>query len=231
MSPEEGAPHESQAPEPIAALRSTVEALRALDKAPPLRWEGKIEHPRQLMSALRAMLEDLGYKTATALDERTSPMRDVSYFHGILIGREEQERIRPQLIALGIVLVPLLVGFVLLAKANQQVRSLLLIEIEGESYLSRAGGEDSQAGVRGQRRAVAERTGVVGDVRISLRRLRGRPAGKSEYGLAALKPPSEALAHDVAELTAALAERWPGLVPLASEPPASTTTITRPPGA
>lgn len=231
MSPDEGAPHESQAPEPGAALRSTVEALRALDKAPPLRWEGKIEHPRQLMSALRAMLEDLGYKTTAALDERTSPMRDVSYFHGMLIGREEQERIRPQWIALGILLVPLLVGFIFLARANQQVRSLLLIEIEGESYLSRAGGEDSQAGVRGQRRAVAERSGVVGDVRISLRQLRGRPEGKSEHGLTALKSPSEALAHDVAELTAALAERWPALMLLAGEAPAVSSTITRTSGA
>ena len=205
-------------------LGEVVEQLRGLDPAPPQRWEGKIEHPRQLLSGLRALLEDLGYEASAALDERTSPIRDVSYFHGILVGKKEQDKIRPQLIALGVLLLPVIVGIFILARANRQSRAVILIELEGESYLTRAGGEDSQAGPRA-RRSVAERSGVVGDARMAVRLLTGRAMKSAEYALTALTPADADSAEDLADLRRAIQERWPALAVATEQASASDNAM------
>jgi hypothetical protein len=127
-----------------------------------------------------------------------------------------------------------LLGFWVLGKASIKQRALIALYIEGESYLTGARGEDARGG--GQ--VYAERTGVIGDVRLAVRSIHGPPSKTSEFEVRrAGRDDWTHLDRAVAEIAREVERRWPALAapnaasgaPLDTfdEAPSSETAIVR----
>jgi hypothetical protein len=218
----------------LTELKRLNERVAKLSRGKPLRWEGRIGHARQVLSGLRALLEDLGFTAVSSLDDSQGAIRDVSYFEGIVIGKKEASRLDFLAILFGLITLPLLLGFWVLGKASIKQRALIALYIEGESYLTGARGEDAWGG--GQ--VYAERTGVIGDVRLAVRSIHGPPSKTSEFEVRrAGRDDWTHLDRAVAEIAREVERRWPALAapnaasgaPLDTfdEAPSSETAIVR----
>ncbi|MBI4282992.1 MAG: hypothetical protein HY663_00820 [Chloroflexi bacterium] len=144
------------------------------------RWEGRIGHPRKLMASTRAALEDLGYSVVGSYDDKTAPMRDTSYFQGTIVAKFDQQKTNYGLLILGLVTLPVIVGYWIIKAAPEVKRSLIRIVFEGESYYVGAHeGRLVQESVQG-RSAHTERAGVVSDIRVTLKAGIGSAQGEDE---------------------------------------------------
>ena len=193
-------------------LHAVVEAVAGATLNPILRWEGRIGHPRQLLSGVRGMLEDLGFTATSALEDSQGPMRDVSYFHGIVIAKKEMEWVDLRLLLLALITVPILVGIWLFPQATRRRRALVTVEVEGETYWAGAKGEEQRGGGTANRTTYTERSGVIGETRIALRRIVGPPTpGEPLSVRSAGQDDPFGLEESVDAISREVAHRWPAL--------------------
>jgi hypothetical protein len=212
----------------LTELKRLDERIAKLRRGKPLRWEGRIGHARQVLSGLRAVLEDLDFTPVSSLDDSQGPIRDVSYFEGIIVGKKETSRLDFLTILFGLITLPLILGFWVLGKASVKQRALVILRIEGESYWTGARGEDARGG--GQ--VYAERTGVLGDVRLALRSIHGPPDKLNDFNVRRAGGDDwTRLDRAVEEIVKEIERRWPALAApdAASEavPEAFETAIVR----
>lgn len=200
-------------------LQATAQAVTLAMPSSIMRWEGRVGHPRQLLSGMRGMLEDLGFTATSALEDSQGPMRDVSYFRGVIVAKKEKEWVDLRLLLLAIITVPLVVGIWLFPKATRRRRALVTVEVEGETYWAGAKGEEQRGGGgTANRTTYTERSGVIGETRIALRRLVGPPSpgqplavsGVAKDDPFALEVAMDAIAREVAHRWPALAEPGEG---------------------
>ena len=155
------------------------------------RWEGRIGHPRKLIGSTRAALEDLGYVVIGSYNDETAPMRDTSYFEGTIVARLDQQKTNHWLLALGLITLPLIVGYWIIKAAPELKRSLIKISFEGESYsVGAREGRVFQGNAHG-RSAYAEKTGVVSDIRVNLKAGVGAAKGEDELKDGVYSPKSQ----------------------------------------
>ena len=132
------------------------------------RWEGRIAHPRRLVSSMKANLEDLGYKVKANYEDQAGPVRDTSYFEGNISAKQDYESRNKVLFILGILSLIIVIGYWILKKSNRIEQSLIKIEFEGESYYVEARQEHSMNIPNEARLNYSERTGVLSDISIIL---------------------------------------------------------------
>lgn len=123
------------------------------------RWTGRIGHPRQLMAGIVSFLEDAGYQVEEPVfTESKSQLDGVATFEGLIrASRGVGHTALLQLVA-GALLIPVILGFRLIANALKRPYLTVEVQFSGEEYW---------AGVRGAPGQVeAQRTGVVSDVRV-----------------------------------------------------------------
>ena len=131
------------------------------------RWEGTSGHPRRITDNFVQALEDEGFTVDLAdVPVTQGPLGNVGEFEGAIVARWRQ----PSLSALrrkwfaaavGVVLLPLIVGVFIIKYALDGRRHLVAIDWRGEAYPTTARA--------GQVNFGAERTGIVSDVRVTLR--------------------------------------------------------------
>ena len=218
----------------LTELKRLNERIVQLSRGKPLRWEGRIGHARQVLSGLRALLEDLGFTPVSSLDDSQGAIRDVSYFEGFVVAKKEASRLDVLAILFGLITLPIVLGFWILGKASVKQRALVALHIEGESYWTGARGEDTRGG--GQ--VYAERTGVIGDVRLALRSVYGPPSETSEFEVRRVGGDDwTRLDRAVDEIAREIERRWPDLASPGAAPeappeafdeaPSSETAIVR----
>ena len=131
------------------------------------RWEGSSGHPRRLVDTLANSFREKGYRVVVAeSDMRGGPLPNVGEFEGVLIAERQQSRKqavseRWLYAVVGLLLIPVLIGFVLLVAAFQPRKFSIGLDWRGEVYTTGARGEIGQWS--------AERTGVISDVRMTMR--------------------------------------------------------------
>ena len=220
MEPKQLPAEESPKALPEASPSGVFPAVPLAQEAPPRlneewtaikrRWEGSIGHPRRLIASARAVLEDAGYTVRSDYNDRAAPVRDTSYFEGEITARQEQRLVNPWLMALGVLTLPLVMGYWIIKGAFGWKRSLIQVEFEGESYYVGAREERSVQAESQGRSAYAERAGVVSDVRLTLRAGSGPAKGGSELKkvTTSSRSPMAAFTLEVADELEAL---WPQL--------------------
>ena len=146
-----------------------VDALRAEMAEWPVqwRWEGTSGHPRRMTDNFVQALEDEGFTVDLAdIPIAQGPVGNVGEFEGALVARWKQ----PSLSALkrkwfaaavGVVLAPVIVGLFMIKYALEGRRHVVGIDWRGEAYPTTARA--------GQVNFGAERTGIVTDVRVTMR--------------------------------------------------------------
>ena len=166
------------------------------------RWEGTSGHPRRMADNFVQALEDEGF-TVDAADVPIAhgPVGNVGEFEGALVARWRQ----PSLSALkrkwfaaavGVVLIPVIVGLFMIKYALDGRRHVVGLDWRGEAYPTTARA--------GQVNFGAERTGIVTDVRVTMR---GAvvDAGRMVNDLANLQPKLDRLQwklqHSLTNLT------------------------------
>ena len=132
------------------------------------RWEGRIAHPRRLVSSMKANLEDLGYQVKTDYNDEPGPVRDTSYFQGTIVANLLHESRSNILFILGILTIIIVVGYWIMKISNRLEQSSIWIEFEGESYYVEARQEYTMNLPNEGRSTYSERTGVVSDISITL---------------------------------------------------------------
>ena len=146
-----------------------IENLRSEMAAWPVqwRWEGVSGHPRRMTDVFVRALEDQGF-TVDLADVPLSwgQARNVGEFEGAIIARWRQssgEALRRKwaAAAVGVVLAPVIVGIFMIKYALEGRRHQVGLEWRGESYPATARADKDGFG--------AERTGIVSDVRVTLR--------------------------------------------------------------
>ncbi len=131
------------------------------------RWEGTSGHPRRISDNFVQALQDEGFTVDLAdVPVTQGPLGNVGEFEGAIVARWRQ----PSLSALrrkwfaaavGVVLVPLIVGLFIIKYSLDGRRHLVAIDWRGEAYPTTARAGQANFG--------AERTGIVTDVRVTLR--------------------------------------------------------------
>ena len=131
------------------------------------RWEGTSGHPRRITDNFVQALEDEGFTVDLAdVPVTQGPLGNVGEFEGAIVARWKQ----PSLSALrrkwfaaavGVVLLPVIVGIFIIKYALDGRRHLVAIDWRGEAYPTTARAGQANFG--------AERTGIVSDVRVTLR--------------------------------------------------------------
>ncbi|MCY4624551.1 MAG: hypothetical protein OXC99_06090 [Chloroflexi bacterium] len=131
------------------------------------RWEGTSGHPRRITDNFMQALEDEGFTVDLAdVPITQGPVGNVGEFEGALVARWKQ----PSLSALkrkwfaaavGLVLVPIIVGIFMIKYALEGRRHVVGLDWRGEAY--------STTARAGQVNFGAERTGIVTDVRVTMR--------------------------------------------------------------
>ena len=200
-------------------LRRLVQAAAKISDQQALRWEGRIAHPRQLLGGLRGFFEDLGFTVASEMTDKPGSIRDTAHFEGIVVASSDAHATDGGMLAIGIVTLPLLgLGIPIIRAAKRTQRLLVTIAIEGESYLVAAKGVDSRPFMKANTETHAERAGVVGDVRLTVRVAAGSPQRGTDYQLAKV---SRDETHDTSPTVEAVSkfieERWPALARQASQ--------------
>jgi hypothetical protein len=167
------------------------------------RWEGASGHPRRMADALARAFEEQGLAVEMAVaPSQPGPLENVAEFEGVLVSRARQPRseaLREKWAAavLGVLLTPVLVGLFLIRFALDGRRYGVSLEWRGEAYSTRARADQGGFG--------AERSGVVSEVRLTLRAA-AFDGGQLKKGAQGLHPALDALQ---ARLDAAL----PSLAP------------------
>lgn len=206
---------ETPPPPPTSALDSLKSLTETVGKAwgvRTYRWEGILGHPRQFLSGIRGYLEDRGFTVVSEFADRPGSLRDVSYFEGAVVARQEAQRTDGLLALLGFLTIPLLVGFWITSRATRRQRVVVALVAEGETYWVGAKGVDSRPFIQADTQTVAERSGVVGDTRIVLRAATGTPDKKNEFEIAGRSRERLIDLPDVLEALARHIEtRWPAL--------------------
>ncbi len=131
------------------------------------RWEGTSGHPRRITDNFMQALEDEGFTVDLAdVPITQGPVGNVGEFEGALVARWKQ----PSLSALkrkwfaaavGLVLAPIIVGIFMIKYALEGRRHVVGLDWRGEAY--------STTARAGQVNFGAERTGIVTDVRVTMR--------------------------------------------------------------
>lgn len=131
------------------------------------RWEGTSGHPRRITDNFVQALEDEGFTVELAdVPIAAGPLGNVGEFEGAIIARWK----RPSLKALrrkwfaaavGVVLAPLIIGLFIIKYALDGSRQNVALDWRGEAYPTTARA--------GQVNFGAERTGIVSDVRVTMR--------------------------------------------------------------
>jgi len=149
---------------PVTDINQTVDSSFPIKK----RWNGRIAHPRRLISSMKANLEDLGYQVETNYNDEPGPVRDTSYFQGNIIANQFHQNRNTLLFIIGILTIIIIVGYWIVKISNKQQQSLIEIEFEGESYFVEARQEHTMNIPYEKRSTYSERTGVVSDISITL---------------------------------------------------------------
>ena len=131
------------------------------------RWEGTSGHPRRITDTLVQALEDEGFTVDLAdVPVKWGPVGSVGEFDGALVARRRQssaEAVRRKWFAaaVGVVLVPVVVGIFMVRYALDGRRLHLALDWRGEAYPATARADKGGFG--------AERAGIISDVRVTLR--------------------------------------------------------------
>ena len=150
-----------------------IESLRNQQLAWPIhwRWEGTTGHPRQLADMLAEVLEDRGYTVSLAEgDLQGEPLENIAHFEGAAVAKRKQptsKALREKWIALavGILLLPILIGLVLIWIAFRPRRYCIGLHWRGEAYAAGKHGE-----IPGGQ---ADRVSTVSDARLTVRAASG----------------------------------------------------------
>lgn len=131
------------------------------------RWEGTSGHPRRMTDNFVQALEDEGFSVDVVdVPIAHGPVGNVGEFEGALVARWRQ----PSLSALkrkwfaaavGVVLIPVIVGIFMIKYALDGRRHVVGLDWRGEAYPTTARAGHANFG--------AERTGIVTDVRVTMR--------------------------------------------------------------
>ena len=146
-----------------------IETLRSEMAEWPVewRWEGTSGHPRRITDNFVQALEDEGFTVDLAdVPVTQGPLGNVGEFEGAIVARWRQSSLSALrrkwfAAAVGVVLLPVIVGFFIIKYALDGRRHLVAIDWRGEAYPTTARA--------GQVNFGAERTGIVTDVRVTLR--------------------------------------------------------------
>lgn len=131
------------------------------------RWEGTSGHPRRITDALVQTLEDEGFAVGLAdAPVKWGPVGNVGEFDGALVARRRQsstEAVRRKWFAaaMGVVLIPVVVGAFMVKYALDGRRLHVALDWRGEAYPATARADKGGIG--------AERAGIISDVRVTLR--------------------------------------------------------------
>lgn len=131
------------------------------------RWEGTSGHPRRMTDNFSQALEDEGFTCELAdVPISQGPLGNVGEFEGALIARWRQPRLTALkrkwfAAAVGIVLVPVIIGIFMIKYALDGRRQFVALDWRGEAYPTTARAGQANFG--------AERTGIVTDVRVTMR--------------------------------------------------------------
>lgn len=146
-----------------------VDALRAEMDTWPVqwRWEGTSGHPRRMTDNFVQALEDEGFTVDMAdVPIAQGPLGNVGEFEGALIARWRQPALSALrrkwfAAAVGILLLPVIVGIFMIKYSMDGRRHVVALDWRGEAYPTTARAAQVNFG--------AERTGIVSDVRVTMR--------------------------------------------------------------
>ena len=146
-----------------------ADALKAEMAEGPVhwRWEGTSGHPRRITDTFAQTLQDEGFAVDLAdVPVAMGPVGNVGEFQGALVARWRQPALSALrrkwfAAAVGLVLVPVIVGIFMLKYALDGRRHVVALDWRGEAYPTTARA--------GQVNFGAERTGIVSDVRVTMR--------------------------------------------------------------
>ena len=131
------------------------------------RWEGTSGHPRRITDTLVQTLEEEGFAVGLAdVPVKWGPVGSVGEFDGAIVARRRQssaEAVRRKWFAaaVGVVLVPVVVGIFMVRYALDGRRLHVAVDWRGEAYSATARADKGGFG--------AERAGIISDVRVTLR--------------------------------------------------------------
>ena len=131
------------------------------------RWDGTTGHPRQLVDTLVEVLQDRGYTVSLEEGElQAEPLENIAHFEGAAVSERRQpisEALREKwiILAVGILLIPILIGLVLIWIAFRPRRYCIGLHWRGEAYAAGKQGE-----IPGGQ---ADRVSTVSDARLTVR--------------------------------------------------------------
>ncbi len=141
------------------------------------RWEGQTGYPRRFISAVENILEDSGFRVHSDYREDDASLRDSAYYGGSIRGIKEISYLSWVTLAIGVLLLPLIVGFWVARAAFKKERAVLDISFNGELYWATARAQTSRADMVGSEPSI-ERSGVLADLRITIKAGAGSPEGQ-----------------------------------------------------
>ena len=123
------------------------------------RWDGRVGHPRQVGYLIERELEEHGFRVqADPFKDQAGSLKGVATFQLRVTAKKDAQVFSLSQLLLGIVTLPLLIGFPLIEAAFGGASMGVKVKYEGEEYL--AGAKDEA--VR------AERAVVIADCRVDL---------------------------------------------------------------
>lgn len=146
-----------------------IEELKTAMEGWPVqwRWEGTSGHPRRMTDTFVHAFEAQGFTVDVAdVPLSQGPLGNIAEFEGALIARATQSsggaaKKKWAAAVVGVVLLPLVVGYFVLKYAFEGRKYEVGLEWRGESYSTTARADQGGFG--------AERAGIVSDVRVTLR--------------------------------------------------------------